>query len=143
MDFSLIFQMIKNFLGPLISSALVKSGIISPDVVSAVLTDVSTAVATDPVAVNQMNLEPLHTSRVVQGSTGALIVGIATGIYGWSIGDQVMMLAGVTAVVTAGWALYGRIANGLAPVGTPAVKVVGAPVVSGIAPAGTSIAKGA
>ena len=137
----LIIQLVQTFLGPLIGGALAKSGVISPDVVAAVTSDVSTAVAADPVAVNQMNLEPLTASRVVQGSTGALLVGICTAIYGWSINDNVVMGTGITAVVASGWALYGRIANGLAPVGTPAVKVSGVPVTTGLQAAGASVAK--
>lgn len=136
-----IVVMVENFLSPIISSALQKVGL-GPSASAVVTSDITKTIANDPVAINQMNLEPLHQSRVVQGSVVALLVGIATAIYGWSAGDNATMTSGLSAAVAAGWALYGRIANGLAPVGTPAVKVISTPVsTTGIAPAGASVAK--
>jgi len=82
--------------------------------------EIEVALASDPKAVNALNAEPLHQSRIVWGGTGGVVVAIAAIInqvavndfpnYDWGVvGPAIGTLA------TSSYVLYGRISTNLKP----------------------------
>lgn len=92
--------------------------------VEKVATELAVAMAKDPATVNAMNAEPVAKSRVVQGSSMALLPALGYVVYAIFLyradlpkyfSDPTMALA-VPVVAGAGWALFGRLKSGLGPV---------------------------
>jgi len=80
------------------------------------------AIKADPVLRNQLNAEPAYQSRVVVGSSGALLP--AAGYLVWAVASHGMDLAAYDPASTflaamtvfgAGYSLFGRLAGGLKP----------------------------
>jgi hypothetical protein len=85
---------------------------------------VEQAIKKNPEAVNQINAEPLAKSRVVVGSSGALLPAIgyllwAFSSYGFELGkyDPSSTFLAVMTVIGSGTAFYGRVKGRLKPIG--------------------------
>jgi hypothetical protein len=85
---------------------------------------VEAAVQNSPEAINQLNAEPLRQSRVVVGTSGALLPAI--GYLVWAVASNGTNLAGydpssaflaAMTVIGAGYGLYGRVRGQLKPIG--------------------------
>jgi hypothetical protein len=85
---------------------------------------VESAIKASPEAINQINAEPLTKSRVVVGSSGALLPAIgyllwAFSSYGFELGkyDPSSTFLAVMTVIGSGTAFYGRVKGRLKPIG--------------------------
>lgn len=72
----------------------------------------------DPVAINQMNMEPVSQSRVVQGTSVASVASAIAVLMHFFFPDTEweQVAAAVVTLIGAGYALWGRLAPNLPPV---------------------------
>lgn len=110
-----------NILGGIIEGTL--SGVLNGGKVDPgkIATEVTRQVVTNPVLINQMNAEPPIQSRVVVGTTVGMIGAFfVAGDHLWSMWqsgnvDVAVATAELATLWGLGFALYGRLKNGLKP----------------------------
>lgn len=113
-------------LGPDVIDAIRKQPADRPidEVAHAVAPAIERAVENNPVIKNNLNLEPLPQSRVVQGSVFAMLAAIFGAIsalvhmgqtFNIETFDFTAAGSAVAVIVGTGWALYGRLKGGLPP----------------------------
>lgn len=117
-------QLLKVGLDAAVKRAAAKSHVpVQPAEAAAVAVEVARELAKEPAMQNAMNAEPAYQSRVMAGSSMAVIPAVgyclyAISLYGFDLGkyfsDPTLALALPTAA-GAGYAIYGRLRKGLTP----------------------------